>query len=81
MSSTDQSSLDSLHGWQRARLVTLGIKTGSEVLLGRKPVATGALVAAIRILAATDESQLQGRSTADLGSLEKPLHRDVEVRF
>ncbi|KAK9790544.1 hypothetical protein WJX73_007583 [Symbiochloris irregularis] len=79
ISDADQSSLDSLPSWQRGRLEELGVESGSEVTLGRKPVATEALVAAIRILAATDESQLQGRGAADLGSLEKPLNGDVEV--
>lgn len=79
ISGADQTQLSTLPGWQRIRLQELGIESGSEVSLGRKPVASTQLIAAIRILAASDESQLQGRSAVDLGALEKPLHGEVEV--
>ena len=53
--------------------------TGPEVTLGREPPADAALVAAARLLAASEEGSLQGRSLAQLGNLGMPLTKDTEV--
>ena len=77
---TGQSTFVSLPAWQQARLSQLGIELGLEVSLGREPAAEPRLVAGVRILAATQETQLLGRSIEQLGDLLTPLHSDVEVR-
>ena len=79
LSSADQGCLEALPQWQRSRLEVLGIEAGSEVTLGRRPAADPRLVAAARILAASDEAQLQGHNTDDLGAWNLPIQKDAEV--
>lgn len=77
--SAEQNSLAALPAWQQAILVQIGINKGMEVTLGRRPPADARLIAAARVLAASQERHLQGRGPEQLGMLDMPLRQDVEV--
>lgn len=74
------SASTQIQGWQQVNLASLGVnEPGNQICLGRIPFADERLLAATRVLAATDEHQLQSRPSHQLGQLDLLLHTDAEV--